>query len=71
MQNYTCGAAGTYASIGAVAKLFDLSCAVGSAGFPTLQQTVYNLGPTASGQTLIDNIRECIHSDRLGFRLTT
>ncbi|KAF8599517.1 hypothetical protein BDV93DRAFT_449243 [Ceratobasidium sp. AG-I] len=55
-QNYTCGATGTYASVGAVAQLFDLSCFVNSASFSTAQETVYNLGPNAQGQTLISNI---------------
>ncbi|KAJ7277441.1 hypothetical protein C8J57DRAFT_1713782 [Mycena rebaudengoi] len=31
-QNYTCGAAGTYASAGAVASLFDISCLDSSSG---------------------------------------
>ncbi|KAF8599520.1 hypothetical protein BDV93DRAFT_560323 [Ceratobasidium sp. AG-I] len=57
IQNYTCGTTGTFASIGAVAQLFDLSCAVNSASFPTVQQKVYNLGPNAQGPTLISNIR--------------
>jgi len=30
-QNYTCGAAGTYASTGALAKLYDISCFVSQA----------------------------------------
>ncbi|KAF8599519.1 hypothetical protein BDV93DRAFT_419294, partial [Ceratobasidium sp. AG-I] len=60
IQNYTCGAAGTFASVGAVAKLFDLSCSVNSAGFSTYQEAVYNLGPNAQGQTLISNIQSVL-----------
>lgn len=58
LQNYTCGTTGTFASAGAVAQLFDLSCAVNTPVFSTVQDKVYNLGPTAQGQTLISNIGE-------------
>nr|GAT61188.1 predicted protein [Mycena chlorophos] len=43
-QNYTCSAAtSTYASAGAVASLFDISCLVGKPAFSTVQNTAYTL----------------------------
>ncbi|KAF8599521.1 hypothetical protein BDV93DRAFT_609239 [Ceratobasidium sp. AG-I] len=59
-QNYTCGAAGTFASAGAVAKLFDLSCFTNSPWFPTIQNVVFDMGSTAKGQALISKIESVL-----------
>ncbi|KAF7318718.1 hypothetical protein HMN09_00383700 [Mycena chlorophos] len=41
-QNYTCSATtSAYASAGAVASLFDISCLVGTSSFSTVQDTAY------------------------------
>jgi len=40
-QNYTCTAAGTYASAGAVAQLYDISCLIGTPAFDTVQDTAF------------------------------
>jgi len=37
VQNYTCSSAGTYTSSGAVAKLYDISCLLGTPEFATVQ----------------------------------
>ncbi|KAF7292164.1 hypothetical protein MIND_01243500 [Mycena indigotica] len=43
-QNYTCNSAtSTFASIGAVATLFDLSCIEGKSDFETIAQRSYNV----------------------------
>ncbi|KIJ91875.1 hypothetical protein K443DRAFT_114457 [Laccaria amethystina LaAM-08-1] len=41
VQNYTCSAAGTYASAGAVAQLFDISCLVQSPAFDNVQDIAF------------------------------
>ncbi|EDR13962.1 uncharacterized protein LACBIDRAFT_305232 [Laccaria bicolor S238N-H82] len=41
VQNYTCSAAGTYASAGAVAQLFDISCLVKSPAFDNVQDIAF------------------------------
>ncbi|KAF6761760.1 hypothetical protein DFP72DRAFT_1165446 [Ephemerocybe angulata] len=43
VQNYTCGADAKYASAGAVAELFDISCLGGTKAFDTVQDTAYNI----------------------------
>jgi len=43
IQNYTCSAAGTYTSIGAVASLYDLSCLSQSPEFDDVQNMAYEL----------------------------
>ncbi|TDL23785.1 hypothetical protein BD410DRAFT_787066 [Rickenella mellea] len=43
VQNYTCGSTGTYASAGAVAEFFDLSCFVSQRGESQLQTIIFNL----------------------------
>ncbi|KAJ2930044.1 hypothetical protein H1R20_g7056, partial [Candolleomyces eurysporus] len=43
VQNYTCTDAGTYASAGAVAALFDISCLGGKPAFDTIQKTAYTI----------------------------
>jgi len=40
-QNYTCTAAGTYASAGAVAELYDISCLINTPAFNTVQDTAF------------------------------
>ncbi|KIY73259.1 hypothetical protein CYLTODRAFT_417223 [Cylindrobasidium torrendii FP15055 ss-10] len=47
-QNYTCSAAGTYASAGAVASLYDLACLIGTPKFDTIQDTASELWTSAS-----------------------
>ncbi|EJD37226.1 hypothetical protein AURDEDRAFT_92431 [Auricularia subglabra TFB-10046 SS5] len=50
VQNYTCGASGTYAYAGAVANLYDISCLGRSPLFPYIQEIAYALaeaGPKA------------------------
>ncbi|KAJ6543031.1 hypothetical protein B0H19DRAFT_957664 [Mycena capillaripes] len=42
VQNYTCSGT-TFASIGAVASLFDISCLVGTPQFATVQTRAFNL----------------------------
>ncbi|KAL0959922.1 hypothetical protein HGRIS_011587 [Hohenbuehelia grisea] len=55
-QNYTCSAAGTYASAGALAELFDISCLTGSS-FSKIQKNLYTLWklapPSVSTSALI------------------
>jgi len=43
VQNYTCAAAGTYTSVGAVASLYDLSCLSQSPMFENMQDMAYEL----------------------------
>ena len=43
VQNYTCTDAGAYASAGAVAKLYDISCLVGTPAFATIQDTFHKI----------------------------
>ncbi|KAJ6506187.1 hypothetical protein C8R47DRAFT_967399 [Mycena vitilis] len=42
VQNYSCSSTSTYASIGAVASLFDISCLDSSPDFASLQTTAFN-----------------------------
>ncbi|KAJ7140592.1 hypothetical protein C8R43DRAFT_590257 [Mycena crocata] len=52
IQNYTCSSAtSSYASIGAVASLFDISCLDKSPGFPGIQTTAMNIWNKASAST--------------------
>ncbi|KAH8828647.1 hypothetical protein DL96DRAFT_1425169, partial [Flagelloscypha sp. PMI_526] len=43
-QNYTCSAAGTYTSTGAVANIYDIACLSGTPAFDTIQDTVLKSG---------------------------
>ncbi|KAJ3538784.1 hypothetical protein NMY22_g5024 [Coprinellus aureogranulatus] len=43
VQNYTCGADGKFASAGAVAELFDISCLAGKPTFNTIQDLAYKI----------------------------
>jgi len=52
VQNYTCSAAGTFASAGAVAKLYDISCLQGNSIFATIQDKA--VGPSDRGLSLIE-----------------
>jgi len=45
VQNYTCTDAGNYTSAGAVAKLYDLSCLVGTPGFEKIEDDWFALSP--------------------------
>ncbi|KAF7359913.1 hypothetical protein MVEN_00717200 [Mycena venus] len=42
VQNYTCSGT-TFASIGAVASLFDISCLAGTSKFASIQNTAFNV----------------------------
>ncbi|GAB1527602.1 hypothetical protein RhiTH_010778 [Rhizoctonia solani] len=53
VQNYTCGSTGTFASSGAVAKLFDISCLVNTPLFPGIQDMVYSVARNDRGQALV------------------
>lgn len=52
VQNYTCSAAGTYTSVGAVATLFDISCLFGTPQFPNVQTDLMKL-PAAIRQRIV------------------
>ncbi|KAJ1300388.1 hypothetical protein OPQ81_005207 [Rhizoctonia solani] len=56
VQNYTCGSTGTFASVGAVAKLFDISCLVNTPLFPGIQDVVFAVTGNAKGQELVSKI---------------
>ncbi|KAI0262544.1 hypothetical protein BC834DRAFT_828732 [Gloeopeniophorella convolvens] len=43
VQNYTCSAAGTYVTAGAVAELFDISCLFNTPEFDKIQVDAFNL----------------------------
>lgn len=43
VQNYTCGTDGKFASAGAVAELFDISCLAGKPAFNTVQDTAFKI----------------------------
>ncbi|KAG7095887.1 hypothetical protein E1B28_006575 [Marasmius oreades] len=45
-QNYTCSSTGTYASAGAVARLFDVSCISNTDLFPRLTKLAYDIWTT-------------------------
>lgn len=49
VQNYTCSAAGTYTSVGAVATLYDISCLAASPCVTKLPSLVANSTQRASG----------------------
>lgn len=59
-QNYTCGAAGTFASAGAVATLFDISCLVNTPLFPGIQNLVFDVLGNAKGQALISKVESVL-----------
>ncbi|KAF9269437.1 hypothetical protein L218DRAFT_826204, partial [Marasmius fiardii PR-910] len=50
-QNYTCSSAGTFATAGAVAKLFDVSCISNDDNFLNLTTLAYNLWKKAPAST--------------------
>ncbi|CAE6423378.1 unnamed protein product [Rhizoctonia solani] len=62
VQNYTCGSTGTFASVGAVAKLFDISCLVNTPLFPGIQDMVFAAAGNAKGQALINKIAALVSS---------
>ncbi|KAJ3500443.1 hypothetical protein NMY22_g19260 [Coprinellus aureogranulatus] len=53
-QNYTCSPEGKYASAGAVAELFDISCLVGSALFDTIPDRLMDLWKDAPDSMTAD-----------------
>ncbi|KAH7335752.1 hypothetical protein B0J17DRAFT_719373 [Rhizoctonia solani] len=60
VQNYTCGASGTFTSVGAVAKLFDISCLVNTPLFPGIQDLVFAVAGNSKGQALIRKMETII-----------
>jgi len=60
-QNYTCGAAGTFASAGAVAKLFDISCLMNTPLFPVIEKMVFDVASTAKGQALMTKLQSVMN----------
>lgn len=60
VQNYTCSAAGTFASAGAVAKLFDISCLVNTPFFAGIQDLVFAVSGNAKGQALISKVESVL-----------
>jgi hypothetical protein len=52
-QNYTCGATGKYSSVGAVAKLFDISCLYGKRAFTDIEDVFLGL-PAPVRNTIIN-----------------
>lgn len=64
-QNYTCGATGTFASAGAVAKLFDISCLVGTPLFPTIQDMAFAVAANAKGADLVSKIATVLKASPL------
>lgn len=63
VQNYTCGSTGTFASTGAVAKLFDISCLVNTSVFPVIQDIVYAMSGNVKGQALVSRIQTALKSE--------
>jgi len=64
-QNYTCGATGTFASAGAVAKLFDISCLVNTPLFSTIQNTAFDVASSAKGADLTSKIASVLKTTPL------
>ncbi|KAG8710338.1 hypothetical protein FRC11_004604 [Ceratobasidium sp. 423] len=62
VQNYTCGSTGTFASVGAVAKLFDISCLVNTPLFPKIQDIVFAITENAKDQAVVDKIETILKS---------
>jgi len=57
VQNYTCGAAGTYSLFGALADLYDVSCIVDTPLYKSAPQLVYDIwveGPIDTAAALIE-----------------
>lgn len=52
VQNYTCGAAGTFTSAGAIAQLFDVSCLVNTGLFSALPNMAYAAATSAIAKQL-------------------
>lgn len=61
-QNYTCSAAGTYTSAGAVAKLFDISCMQTSPLFPAIQDLVFAVTAPAKNAFAVSKIESVLKS---------
>ncbi|KAG8702413.1 hypothetical protein FRC09_004745 [Ceratobasidium sp. 395] len=49
VQNYSCGATGTFASVGAVAKLFDISCFVNGPLMNGIQDAAFAAASVSKG----------------------
>ncbi|KAL0959920.1 hypothetical protein HGRIS_011585 [Hohenbuehelia grisea] len=60
-QNYTCSAAGTFASAGALAELFDISCLSGSPAFSSIQKDLYSLWKLAPSSVSTSQIINLLH----------
>jgi hypothetical protein len=59
-QNYTCSAAGTYASAGAVATLYDVSCLVKTPFFKTLPDLAMKLGGAAQRSKISSEVGKAL-----------
>ncbi|KAJ7500032.1 hypothetical protein FB451DRAFT_1335035 [Mycena latifolia] len=66
IQNYTCSSTtSTYASIGAVASLFDLSCLDKKPQFASIQSTAFNIWKAASARTTASSIGARVGAPKL------
>jgi hypothetical protein len=59
-QNYTCSAAGTYASAGAVAEVFDISCLYGTPLFDQIADKAIQIWKSAPASVTVEKIIEYI-----------
>ncbi|KAG8790259.1 hypothetical protein FRC12_012375 [Ceratobasidium sp. 428] len=58
VQNYSCGATGTFASVGAVATLFDISCFVSGPLMNPIQDAAFAAASSSKGQALLDKMEK-------------
>ncbi|KAJ7469775.1 hypothetical protein B0H11DRAFT_1653001, partial [Mycena galericulata] len=65
IQNYTCSAAGTYGTIGAVASLFDISCLDQTPGFADIQSSAFDLWNEASADTTASSVGALVGAPNL------
>ncbi|KAJ7124306.1 hypothetical protein C8R44DRAFT_831129 [Mycena epipterygia] len=66
IQNYTCtSTTSTFASIGAVASLFDISCLDKKSEFSTIQTTAFNIWEKSSPKTAATSIGSRVDASKL------
>ncbi|KAK7053634.1 hypothetical protein R3P38DRAFT_3576721 [Favolaschia claudopus] len=66
VQNYSCSAAtSTYASIGAVASLFDISCQQKSPAFANIQNAAFDILEAAPADASVDAIGRAVGAPEL------
>ncbi|KAF8205294.1 putative malate dehydrogenase [Mycena galopus ATCC 62051] len=68
-QNYTCGSAGNYTNVGAVAELFDASCFYGMPEFSSLQDIAYTMWKFAPPMAPVSQIIEYLSPFHASFVL--